>query len=457
MKYETVKGGIKMKGLEHRDPAGPRLLPEANEPQHRYATRFLGCLFLDAIRHAQPTSFMHRHIPRNPSGRIVVVGAGKAAGSMASALENAWDIPMSGTVVTRYGYKVATSKIKVLEAAHPVPDQNSIAAGNAILAQLQNLNADDLVVSLISGGGSALLCAPADGVSLSDKQRLNKVLLTSGAPIQVMNCIRKHVSKLKGGRLARAAMPARLISLMMSDIPGDDVSSIASGPTVADETTLKMARDFVARYRMELPQTIIAALNDPANETPKDSDMCFRRAENHLVMTPGMVLEKIAETAREAGFEVLYLGDDLEGEARELGREHAAIAIEAAREKRKLCILSGGETTVTLKSDSTKTSKGGRNTEYLLSLALHLRCEPGVYALAGDTDGVDGSEENAGAIVMPDTIARARIAGVDLDRFLDRNDSYSAFEALDNLIFTGPTMTNVNDFRAIIVLPEEIR
>lgn len=429
--------------------------------ENDFARQFLRDLFEEAIQFAKPSSFMgefiNKHFPENPKGNIIVVGAGKAAASMAAAFEIAavergWADKISGVVVTRYGYEVPTSKIKVLKANHPVPDQASVIAGETILSELKTVGPDDLVISLVSGGGSALLCAPASGVSLADKQQLNKVLLNSGAPIHAMNCIRKHVSKIKGGRLARSAMPARVVSLLMSDIPGDDVSSIASGPTVSDETTLEMARNFVAKYKMDLPASIMEALNDPRNETPKKDDRCFKNAQNHLVMTPGMVLQKVMETIKKAGFEILYLGDDLEGEASELGKAHAELALEAARSHRKVCILSGGETTVTMKGKG----RGGRNTEYLLSVALHLNGEPGIYALAGDTDGVDGSEDNAGAIIDPTTIKRAQNAGLNLNLHLDRNDSYSAFEALNDLVVTGPTMTNVNDFRAILVFAHDV-
>ncbi len=424
-----------------------------------FARNLLRSLFNLAILEAQPASFMRHYLPKRPSGKLIVVGAGKAAASMAAAFEREWmdahpQVPFTGVVVTRYGYSVPTSVIRVIEAAHPVPDAASLMGGQAILEAVSDAGPEDTIVALVSGGGSALVCAPVEGVTLADKQALNKALLRSGASIQVMNCIRKHVSRIKGGRLARAAMPAKLVTLMMSDIPGDDVSSIASGPTVSDETTLAMAREFITKYHMELPAPIVAALHDPANETPKDTDLCFRRTENHLVMTPGLVLEKVAMEARAAGFEVLYLGDAIEGEASEVGREHADIAIRARREGRKLCILSGGETTVTLKGNERGGwGKGGRNTEYLLALALHLRGEPDIFALAGDTDGVDGSEDNAGAIITPDTIARAAEIGVDLDRHLAHHDSWSAFHALGDLVITGPTMTNVNDFRAILVLP----
>ncbi len=430
------------------------LIQWVGESQNHYARRILNALFIEAISHAQPLSFIEKHLPEHPKGRVVVVGAGKAAASMAAAFEQAaenagWQTPPTGVVVTRYGYNVPTKHIKVIEAAHPVPDEASFGAGVAIHHALENLTADDLVVALISGGGSALLCAPAHGVSLADKQALNAALLKSGAPIHAMNCIRKHVSSVKGGRLARAAMPAKLLSLLMSDIPGDDVSAIASGPTVADESTLEMARNFVAQYKMDLPSSIINALNNADNETPKQGDICFTHAQNLLVMTPGMVLKQVIETIKATDFEVLYLGDSLEGEAAELGLAHAKIAIEASRNKRKLLILSGGETTVTLKGKG----RGGRNTEYLLSLALHLQGEVGVYALAGDTDGVDGSEDNAGAIIAPDTLVRAQDMGLSLEDYLVTNDSYTVFEKLNDLVVTGPTMTNVNDFRAILILP----
>ena len=413
-------------------------------------------IFDAAVVQAQPANFISRHLPAAPAGRLVVVGAGKAAGSMVAAFENAWEAErgtaIAGVVVTRYGYKVPTRHIKVLEASHPVPDRASFEATQELFAALDGLTGDDLVVALISGGGSSLLCAPAPGVTLEDKQALNKALLKSGAPIQVMNCIRKHVSAIKGGRLARAAQPARLVSLLMSDIPGDEMAAIASGPTLPDDTTLADARDHVARHAIDLPASMIAALTDPVNETPKSGDACFARAEARLVMTPGIALAKAADEARRFGYEVMFLGDDLEGEAADLGAEHARIALAHAGQGRKLCILSGGETTVTAKDKTTRFGRGGRNTEYLLSLAMHLNGAAHIYALAGDTDGVDGSEDNAGAIIGPDTMARARIGDVDLEAYLAGHDSYSAFEKLGDLVVTGPTMTNVNDLRAILVL-----
>lgn len=428
----------------------------SSDPQFSLPPREqLLALFDAAVTEAQPANFMSRHLPAAPRGRVVVVGAGKAAGSMAAAFEAAWaaerGTPIGGVVVTRYGYKVPTRSIEVLEASHPVPDQASFEATKALFAALQGLGEDDLVVALVSGGGSALLCAPAPGVTLADKQALNKALLKSGAPIQAMNCIRKHVSAIKGGRLARAAQPARLVSLLMSDIPGDEMAAIASGPTLPDDTTLAMARDHIVRHAIDLPASMQAALQDPANETPKTGDPCFARAEAHLVMTPGMALAKAADAARRFGYEVMFLGDDLEGEAADLGAEHGKLALGLAGQGRRICILSGGETTVTAKDRNTRFGRGGRNTEYLLSLAIELDGAAGIYALAGDTDGVDGSEDNAGAVIGPDTAARAAATGIDLRAYLAAHDSYSAFERLGDLVVTGPTMTNVNDLRAILV------
>jgi glycerate 2-kinase len=430
-----------------------------NEPQTIYARRFLRCIFEEAIAFAQPANFMQAavkaHLPSHPKGRVIVVGAGKAAASMAAVLEQYYDVPLTGVVVTRYGYGVLTSKIKLLEANHPVPDEASFAAGAEILAAVENLTKDDLVIALISGGGSALLCAPADGVSMADKQALNTALLASGAHIQAMNCIRKHVSKIKGGKLAKVAYPAQVISLLMSDIPGDDMGSIASGPTVLDESTLQMAQGYLAHYNMNLPNSIIKALRDPINETPK----YIEHTHNHLVMTPHIVLEQCVKIITHSGLECHYLGDALEGEASELGRIHADLAIKAAQKGKNICILSGGETTVTLKNKgkAKNKGKGGRNTEYLLSLALHLKGAANIYALAGDTDGVDGSEDNAGAFITPDTLSRAKALNLNLEDYLENNGSYSAFQALDDLVMTGPTMTNINDFRAILVLCKDIR
>lgn len=434
-------------------------ITQGNEPESTYARRFLRGIFDETIAAAQPSNFMANavktYLPPHPKGRVIVVGAGKAAASMAAALEQYYNVPLTGVVVTRYGYGVPTTKIKVLEANHPVPDGASFAAGAEILAAVQNLTKDDLVIALISGGGSALLCAPADGVSIADKQTLNKALLASGAPIQAINCIRKHVSKIKGGKLAYAANPAQVISLIMSDIPGDDKSSVASGPTASDYTTLKMARDFVKQYKMNLPVSIVAALNDTKNATRHNCS----NAKNHLVLTPHDALSQALKIIHASNLDCIFAGDALEGEASDLGRVHAEFAIKVAQKGKNICILSGGETTVTLKNNvkAKNKGKGGRNTEYLLSLALHLKGAANIYALAGDTDGVDGSEDNAGAFITPDTLSRAKTLNLDLENYLENNDSYSAFEALGDLVMTGPTLTNVNDFRAILVLSKDIK
>lgn len=409
-------------------------------------------MFARTIEAAQPRHFlpeaMALHLARPAVGRTIVIGAGKAAGAMAAAFEEAYAGPIEGVVVTRYGYRVPTRRIEVLEAAHPVPDAASVAATEAILATVEGLTPSDRVVGLISGGGSALLCAPAPGLTLADKQALNRALLASGAPIQAMNCIRKHLSRIKGGRLAAACAPAELVSFFLSDIPGDDIAAIASGPTVADPTTLADARACVARHQVVLAPALGAALDDAANETPKPGDPRLARVVNHLAMTPDIAIAAAAPLARDAGFEVAYLGAEIEGEARDVAAEHAALALAAAAQGRRLCILSGGETTVTIRA---KGGKGGRNTEYLLALAIALGGAPGIHALAGDTDGIDGSEDNAGAIIGPETLARAASRSIDLSRHLAGNDAYSAFAALDQLVVTGPTMTNVNDFRAILV------
>ena len=429
----------------------PSLGPASLTPETAHLLR---AMFGRVVAAAQPAAFMRaavrRHLSERPKGRTMVVGAGKAAGSMAAAFEDAYEGELSGLVVTRYGYGVPARRIEILEAAHPVPDERSLEATNRLLAALDGLTPDDLVVALVSGGGSALLCAPAPGLTLADKQALNRALLVSGAPIEAMNSIRKHVSAIKGGRLAKAAMPARLVSFFMSDVPGDGIGAIASGPTVADETTLADARGFVERYGVVLPPVLLAALSNPANETPKPGDACFATTANHLVMTPGMAIETAMALAQAAGYEVLFLGADIEGEASKVAADHAALALEALEAGRKLCLLSGGETTVTLKA---KGGRGGRNTEYLLALAIALDGAPGINALAGDTDGVDGSQDNAGAYVGPRTLSRAKAHGIDLHRHLANNDAYSAFERLSDLLMTGPTMTNVNDFRAILVDP----
>ncbi len=409
-------------------------------------------LFDAAVAAADPARIVPAHLPARPEGRTVVVGAGKASAAMARAFERAWDGPLEGLVVTRYGHGCPCDRIEIVEAAHPTPDEAGFDAARRIVETVSGLGADDLVVALISGGGSALLTVPAPGLALADKQAVNRALLRSGADIREMNVVRRHLSGVKGGRLAAAAHPARVVSLLISDVPGDDPSAVASGPTVADPSTLADAREIVRRYALDLPDAARRALDDPANETPKPGDPALARAETHLVATPKASLDAAAAAARAEGLTPLVLGDAIEGEAREVGTCMAGIARYAARVGEPVAapavILSGGETTVTVTGEG---GKGGRNTEFLLGLALALDGADGIAALAGDTDGIDGSEDNAGAVVLPDTLARMRAAGVDPAGALAANDAYTAFAAVGDLVETGPTLTNVNDVRAILV------
>ncbi len=393
-------------------------------------------------------------LPAPPPGRTVVVGAGKAAAAMAAAVEAHWpaDRPLSGLVVTRYGHGVGgLARIEVVEASHPVPDEAGQAAALRILELVHGLSADDLVLCLISGGGSSLLALPSHGVSLADKQAVNRALLRSGAGIQDMNCVRKHLSAIKGGRLAAAAAPARVVSIVISDVPGDDPSVIASGPTVPDATTLADARAVLARYGIVPPPAVEAWLHDPAAETPKPGDAAFARARTIMAATPQASLQAAAEIARAAGVAPVILGDAIEGEASEVARVMAGIARQCARHGQPAptpCVLiSGGETTVTVRGGG----RGGRNAEFLLGLAVALDGHPGIHALAGDTDGIDGTEDNAGALLAPDTLARAAALGVNGRARLADNDGYGFFASLGDLVVTGPTRTNVNDFRAILV------
>ena len=412
---------------------------------------FLTSLFQAAIDAAAPSRRIARFLPPRPKGRTIVVGAGKAAASMAAAVEAAWDGPLQGLVVTRYGHGAPTKSIEVVEAAHPVPDAAGENAALRMLDLVKNLSADDLVLCLISGGGSALLAAPAPGLTLADKRAVNQALLKSGAAIDEMNCVRKHLSAVKGGRLALAAAPARVVALAISDVPGDDLTVVASGPTVADPSTSADALAILRRYAIAAPAAVLAHLGRADSETPKPSDARFRRVENILVAAPQMSLEAAAALARAAGVTPLLLGDALEGEARELGKAMAGIARSAQRHGHPAgapCVLlSGGEATVTVRGRG----RGGRNAEFLLGLALALDGAPGIFALAGDTDGIDGSEDNAGAHVAPDTLARAAKLGFDARGRLADDDAYSLFAALGDLVMTGPTLTNVNDFRAILV------
>ena len=425
---------------------------------------FLRQLYDAAVLRALPLHNTAAYLPTPPKGRTVVLGAGKAGGAMAQAVEALWpaDKPMSGLVVTRYGHTPprpagVPERIEVVEASHPVPDAAGLAAAERILALTQGLTADDLVLCLISGGGSALLTLPADGLTLEDKQRINRDLLNSGAGIGEMNCVRKHLSRIKGGRLAAACAPAQVVTLTISDVPGDDPSVIASGPTVPDVTTCADAWAILQRYNIEVPAAIEAALKAGALETPKPSP-AWDRQPVHLIATPQQSLDAAAELARAAGINAYVLSDELEGESREVGKVHAALARAAAQGKgpfQKPCvILSGGETTVTIRKQAPGTPKGrgGRAGEFCLGLAVALQAQSNVWAIAADTDGIDGIEDNAGARVSPDTLARAEAAGVKAADCLDRNDAYGFFDALGDLVVTGPTHTNVNDFRAMLVL-----
>lgn len=426
---------------------------------------FLEHLYQAAVRRALPLHNTAAFLPKPPKGRTIVIGAGKAGGAMAQAVEALWpkDAPLSGLVVTRYHHtpprpEGLPNRIEVVEAAHPVPDAAGLQAAHRILALAQEATADDLVLCLISGGGSALLTLPAEGLTLEEKQRINRELLESGAHIGEMNCVRKHLSRIKGGRLAAACAPAQVVTLTISDVPGDDPSVIASGPTVPDASTCADAVAILARYGIAVPGAIMSLLEQGALETPKPADPIFAGHQVQLIATPQQSLEAAAAAAREAGIEAHILSDELEGESREVGKVHAALARAVARRDapfRKPCvILSGGETTVTVRKQApgAPRGRGGRAGEFCLGLAQALHGQPGVWALAADTDGIDGVEDNAGACVGPETLARAAALGMKVDDHLARNDAYGFFRLLDDLVITGPTHTNVNDFRAILVL-----
>ncbi len=413
----------------------------------------LRALFDAALTAADPLQAVPRHLPEPPAGRTIVVGAGKAAAAMAKAVENKWPGPLEGLVVTRYGHGLDCRHIEVVEAAHPVPDAAGRRAAERILERVRGLTPEDLVLCLISGGGSALLAQPAPELSLEDKQAVARELLACGADIAEMNCIRKHLSAIKGGRLAAAAAPATVVTLAISDVPGDDPAVIASGPTVPDPTTFAEARAILEKYAIEPPPAVARHLAAASEETPKPGDPRLTGADFRMVARPQDALEAAAAAAEAAGVAPLILGDAIEGEAREVARVMAGIAAQAARHgqpTRPPCVLlSGGETTVTLRGRG----RGGRNAEFLLALAVALDGHPGVHAIACDTDGIDGSEDNAGALIGPDTLARAAAQGLDAKARLANNDAYGLFEALGDLVVTGPTLTNVNDFRAILVLP----
>jgi len=413
-------------------------------------------MFDAAVAAAQPALCLPAHLPPPPKGRTIVIGAGKASAAMARAFEDLWlarhDRPLEGVVVTRYGYQVPCGHIQIVQAAHPVPDEAGLAATQRILHAVQGLTADDLVIALISGGGSSLLVAPGSGLTLADKQKVNKDLLASGATISEMNCVRRHLSAIKGGRLGAACAPAQLLTLLISDVPGDNPMDIASGPTVADSTTCADALAIVQRYRIALPATAQQLLDSGAGETVKPGDARLARSRTALITTPQMALEAAAQVARAAGITPYILGDSLEGEARDVAKALAGMARQVVQYgqpfTRPCVLLSGGETTVTLRNTS---GRGGRNVEFLLALGVALADVPGVYALAGDTDGVDGVEEIAGAVLTPDTLERAWAQGMNPRQFLDGNDAHTFFQRLGDSVVTGPTLTNVNDFRAIWV------
>ena len=412
----------------------------------------LTAMFDAAIDAAQPSHCIPPHLPPAPRGRLIVIGAGKASAAMAQAVEQHWPGPLSGLVVTRYGYGVPCERIEIVEAAHPVPDQAGMAAAQRMLALVEHLSAEDTVLCLISGGGSALLALPLPGVTLADKQALNRALLASGATIGEMNCVRRHLSAVKGGRLAAACYPAQVVTLAISDVPGDKLGDIASGPTVADATTCSDALAIVRRYGIELPAGIREVLESGRGESVKPGDARLARAKMTLIATPQMALEAAADVARGAGVTPYILGDSIEGEARDVGKVMAGMAQQAARRGQPFAapcvLLSGGETTVTVRGNG----RGGRNVEFLLSLGISLDGEPGVHALAGDTDGVDGQEDIAGAVLAPDTLQRAWALGLRPRDSLDNNDGHGFFQALGDSVVTGPTLTNVNDFRAVLVL-----
>ena len=427
--------------------------------------QFLAYLFEVAVRRALPLHNTAEFLPSPPRGRTLVLGAGKAAGAMAHAVEALWPAQsaLQGLVVTRYGHTPPRpaglrERIEIVEAAHPVPDAAGLAAAERMLFMTQGLTPDDLVLCLISGGGSALLTLPADGLTLPEKQAINQALLASGATIAEINCVRKHMSRIKGGRLAVACSPAQLLTLAISDVPGDGASVIASGPTVPDATSCADALAVLIRYKISVPQHLTAMLSSGALETPKPGDPAFEKTQVKLIATPRQSLQAAADAARAAGIAAYILSDEMEGESREVAKVHAALARAVARHgqpfEKPCVILSGGETTVSVrpKPAGAPRGKGGRAGEFCMGLAQALQGQAGVYALAADTDGIDGVQDNAGAWVDPATLSKALDAGIKLEDYMDRNDSYGYFAVLDDLFITGPTFTNVNDFRAVLIL-----
>jgi glycerate 2-kinase len=441
-------------------PQDPLPIDPAQQPR-----AFLQHLYRAAVERALPLRSMAAHLPPPPRGRTLVLGGGKAGGAMAQALEALWpaDAPLSGLMVTRYHHipprpEGLPVRIELVEASHPVPDAAGLDAAGRMLALTEGLTADDLVLCLMSGGASSLLTLPAEGLPFEDKQRINRELLACGAGIHEMNCVRKHLSRIKGGRLAAACAPARVVTLTISDVPGDDPSVIGSGPTVADATDCAQALAILQRYGIAVPPAIDAALRANALETPKPGDPRLAGHSVHMIATPQQSLEAAADAARALGVPAHILSDEIEGESREVGKVHAALARAVAQRgqpfARPCVILSGGETTVTIRRqpEGTPRGRGGRAGEFCLGLAQALQGQPGVHALAADTDGIDGIEDNAGAYVAPDSLARAEALGMKVGTYLDRNDAYGYFLPLGDLVVTGPTHTNVNDFRALLVL-----
>lgn len=433
------------------------------------AKTYLSELFEKGLEAAAPENCVPGCLPKRPKSRVFIVAAGKAAASMARAVELSWGVqdgylPLQGIAVTRYGHGVACQHIEVIEAAHPVPDNRGELAARKILEMAEQLTEDDLLLCLISGGGSALLGLPADGIAFDEKKQINKALLLSGAPIGEMNVVRKHLSAIKGGRLAQAAFPASIHTIAISDVPGDDFSVIASGPTIADHSTSREALDILNKYQIKVPDHIYAHLENPASETPKPDNPIFQRCTQAMAAKPLDMVNKVCAIASEMGFKTINLGADIEGEAKIVGKEHAELALLHARKlavaDQPIAIISGGETTVTIeKTDNATDNKmgasgrGGRNCEYILSLALHLDGAPTIHALACDSDGIDGSEDNAGAFISPDSLLRGQAAGLSAEKMLQAHDSYSYFDKIGDLLKTGPTRTNVNDLRLILIFP----
>jgi len=411
-------------------------------------------LFHAMVEAANPARLLPSRLPDPPRGRTLVIGAGKAAAAMAKTVEEQWAAALSGLVVTRYGHGLPCERVEVVEAGHPFPDAVGADAAARMLDLVRGLSAGDLVLALFSGGGSALLTLPAPGLPITDLQEVNRQLLLSGATIGDINCVRKHLSAIAGGRLGAACYPASVITFLISDVPGDDPAVIASGPTVADPTTFAHARAVADHHRLRLPETVRRHLEEAADETPKPGDPRLANGETVMLATPGEALEAAAARARAAGLEPIVLGADLQGESRRLATTHAELIRTTPRRRGTgsppAVLLSGGETTVTVGGEG----RGGRNTEYLLALGLALEtagAAQGVFALAADTDGIDGTEDNAGAFLSPDSLRRATAAGLDPRSFLDANDSHGFFRKLDDLLVTGPTRTNVNDFRAALL------